>query len=145
MTEPVRHFAKLVAHSGQPVWLYRFAYVSESQRGKLMGTLHGFEIPFTLNIPAALVGDKVTATDKIMGDLASAYWAQFAKTGDPALGPMWPRYDPVVDRLIHFTNSGIIVGTDPLKLRRDLWERVEPGAVIVRTSVLCRWSLGADF
>jgi para-nitrobenzyl esterase len=144
MTEPVRHFAKLVAHSGQPVWLYRFAYVTESQRGKLMGTLHGFEIPFTLNIPAALVGDKVTATDKIMGDLASAYWAQFAKTGDPTLGPMCPRYDPAVDRLIHFTNSGIIVGTDPLKLRLDLWERVEPGAVIVRTSVLCRWSLGAD-
>ena len=51
-----------------------------------LGTLHGFEIPFTLNSPAALVGDRVTATDKIMGDLASAYWAQFAKTGDPNVG-----------------------------------------------------------
>jgi hypothetical protein len=25
---------------------------------------------------------------------------------------------------IHFTISGIIVGTDPLKIRLDLWERV---------------------
>jgi para-nitrobenzyl esterase len=83
LVEPTRHFANDIARSGQPVWLYRFAYVSESQRGKLMGTLHGFEIPFTLNIPSALVGDKVTPTDKVMGDLASAYWAQFGKTGDP--------------------------------------------------------------
>jgi hypothetical protein len=27
--------------------------------------VHGFEIPFTLDIPAAIVGDKVTPTDKI--------------------------------------------------------------------------------
>jgi hypothetical protein len=34
------------------------------------------------------------------------------------------RYDPAVDRLIHFTNSGVIIGTDPLKARLDLWQRV---------------------
>jgi para-nitrobenzyl esterase len=62
----------------------------------------------------------------MMGDLASAYWAQFGKTGDPngQARPAWPRYDPSVDRLPHSTNSGIIVGTDPLKPRLDLWERV---------------------
>jgi para-nitrobenzyl esterase len=96
------------------------------KRGKLMGTLYGFEIPFTLNIPSALVGDKLTPTDKEMGDLASAYWVHFAKTGNPNGGgrPEWPLYDPSVDRLIHFTNSGVIIGTDPLKPRLDLWEHV---------------------
>jgi para-nitrobenzyl esterase len=61
----------------------------------------------------------------MMGDLASAYWAQFGMTGDPngQGSPAWPRYDPSVDRLLHFTNSGIIVGTDPLKPRLDLWEQ----------------------
>jgi para-nitrobenzyl esterase len=115
-----------MARSGQPVWLYRFSYVSESQRGKLMGTLYAFEIPFTFNIPAALVSDKVTPTDKIMDDLASAYGVQFGKTGDPNGGgrPVWPRYDPADDRLFHFTNSGIIVGSDPLKPRLDLWQQV---------------------
>lgn len=83
LVEPTRHFANDMSRSGQPVWLYRFAYVSESQRGKLMGTLHAFEIPFTLNFPSALVGDKVTSTDKEMGDMASAYWVQFGKIGNP--------------------------------------------------------------
>jgi len=88
-----------------------------------MGTLHGFEIPFTTDIPWALVGDKVTPTDKRMGDLASAYWISFGVTGDPngAGRPVWPRYDPSIDRLLHFTNYGIIIGTDPLKARLDLW------------------------
>jgi len=33
-------------------------------------------------------------------------------------------YDPAIDRLIHFTNSGVIVGTDPLKPRLDLWQQM---------------------
>jgi para-nitrobenzyl esterase len=67
MTEPARHLADLVARAGQPVWLYRFSYVSESQRAELKGTLHGFEIPYVFDMPAALVGDKVTGADKAMG------------------------------------------------------------------------------
>jgi len=124
MVEPARHFANEMARVGNPVWLYRFAYVSEAQRGQLMGTMHGFEIPFTLDIPAALVRDKVTPTDKIMGDVASGYWAQFGRTGDPngEGRPAWPRYDPSLDRILHFTNSGVILGTDSLKPRLDLWQ-----------------------
>jgi para-nitrobenzyl esterase len=95
LVEPTRHLAKEAARTGQPVGLYRFAYVSESQRGQLMGIMHGFEISFTLDIPAALVGDKVTPTDKLMGDLASGYWAQFGKAGDPngEGRPAWPRME----------------------------------------------------
>jgi para-nitrobenzyl esterase len=77
LVEPARHLADMVARSGQPAWIYRFAYVSQAQRATNMGTLHGFEIPFTTNIPSALVGDKVTATDKAMADIASGYWVQF--------------------------------------------------------------------
>jgi len=122
MIEPVRHFANEMARAGNSVWVYRFAYVSEAQRGQLMGTIHGFEIPFTLDLPAAIVKDKVTANDEQMAAITSAYWAQFGKTGDPNGGgnPEWPRYDPAVNRIVHFTNSGVIVGTDPLKQRLDL-------------------------
>jgi len=54
MTEPARHLADLVAKAGQPVWLYRFSYVAEALRGNpaWKGTLHGFEIPYTFNLPA---------------------------------------------------------------------------------------------
>jgi para-nitrobenzyl esterase len=85
--------------------------VAESQRDEWQGTLHGFEIPYTFDIPDALVGDKVTAADKAEGALVSAYWVAFAKTGDPnGTGrPDWPRHDPSVDRLINFTNDGIVV------------------------------------
>ena len=127
MTEPMRHFANEMARAGQPVWLYRFAYVSEAQRGTNMGTLHGFEIPFTIDVPAGLVGPaKVTPTDKVMADIASGYWVQFGLSGDPNGGgrPVWPRYDPVLDRIIHFTNSGVIIGTDALKPRLDFWQKV---------------------
>jgi para-nitrobenzyl esterase len=51
---------------------------------------------------------------------------QFGLTGDPNGGgrPIWPRHDPAIDRILHFTNSGIVVGTDPLKGRLDLWQKV---------------------
>jgi len=126
LVEPARHLADEMARAGQPTWLYRFAYVPEAQRGTNMGTLHGFEIPFTIDIPDAMVGAKVTPTDKIMADTASAYWVQFAKTGDPNREglPAWPKHDPANDRLLHFTNSGVVVGTDPLKRKLDLRQRI---------------------
>ena len=127
MVEPARHLANEMARTGQTVWFYRFAYVSEAQRGQNMGALHALEIPFVMNAPAALVGQsKVTGTDRAMADLVSAYWVSFGLTTDPNGGgrPAWPTHDRMVDRLLHFTNSGVIVGNDPLKARLDLWERV---------------------
>jgi carboxylesterase type B len=61
-----------------------------------------------------------------MAETASAYWVSFAKTGDPNGGnrPQWPRHDPAVDKLIDFTNNGVVVGPDPLKARLDLWRKV---------------------
>jgi len=127
MVEPARHLANEMARTGQTVWFYRFAYVSEAQRGQNIGALHAHEIPFVMNIPAALVGpNKVTGTDRAMADLVSAYWVSFGLTTDPNGGgrPIWPTHDRMVDRLLHFTNSGVIVGSDPLKARLDLWDRV---------------------
>ncbi len=129
MTEPVRFLADQVARAGRPVWLYRFSYVPESQRGTMKGAMHAMEIPYTFNIPAALVGDKVTAADKATGAVVSAYWVSFAKTGDPNGGERtaWPRYDPGNDRVMNFTNAGVVVGPDPLKARLDLWQKVWGG------------------
>ena len=125
-TEPARHLADEVARAGHPAYLYRFSYVAESERGKMKGVLHGFEIPYVFNIPDELVGDKVTGDDKKMSELASAYWVSFARTGDPNGGnrPQWPRHDPAVDKVIDFTNNGVVVGPDPLKSRLDLWRKV---------------------
>ena len=125
-TEPARHLADEVVRAGHPVYFYRFSYVAESARGKMKGALHSSEIPYVFNIPAEVVGDKVTGDDKKMGELASAYWVSFAKTGDPNGDnrPQWPRHDPAVDQVIDFTNTGAVVGPDPLKKRLDLWQKV---------------------
>ena len=128
MTEPARYLSDLVAKDGQRVWLYRYSYVAEALRDNpaWKGTLHGFEIPYTFNLPAALVKDKVSSTDKAMADTASAYWVAFAKTGDPngAGRPRWPRHEPGVDTIINFTDTGVTVGPDPIKARLDLWQKV---------------------
>jgi para-nitrobenzyl esterase len=125
-TEPARHLADEVFRAGHPVYIFRFSYVAESTRGTMKGALHGSEIPYVFNIPAEIVGDKATGDDKKMGELASAYWVSFAKTGDPNGGnrPQWPRYDPAVDQVIDFTNNGVVVGPDPLKAKLDLWRKV---------------------
>jgi para-nitrobenzyl esterase len=115
-----------MARLGLPTWWYRFSYVAESLRDKWKGAPHGFEIPYAFDIPAAHVGDKVTDADKAMGALASAYWVAFARTGDPNGDgrPQWPRHDPASDKVINFTNSGVVVGPDPIKARLDVWKKV---------------------
>ena len=127
MVEPARHLADEMARAGQPVRHYRFSYVAESARDEQLGALHGFEIPYTFNIPAALVGeDAVTADDRAMAALASAYWVSFAKTGDPngEGRPHWPRHNPEAGLVMNFTNDGAVIGPDPLQERLDLWQKV---------------------
>jgi len=70
--------------------------------------MHAFEIPYTFSIPAALVGDKVTDTDKAMGQMASAYWVSFGKTGDPNGGKLvkWPKFDAAARAYLDFTDAG---------------------------------------
>ncbi|MGO7895725.1 carboxylesterase family protein, partial [Rhizobium leguminosarum] len=85
---PSRHLADEMIRAGQPTWWYRFSYVAEALRNDptWKGTLHGFEIPYTLNVPDALVKDKVTPADWAMATLASAYWVDFATSREPPLG-----------------------------------------------------------
>jgi len=124
MPEPARHFADAMARAGQPAWLYRFSFVADAHRGELKGATHAYEIPYVFDIPAALVGDKVTDADRAMADVTSAYWVSFVKTGDPNGGGrlQWPRHEPAVDRLINFTKTGVLVEPDPIKPRLDLWQ-----------------------
>jgi para-nitrobenzyl esterase len=132
LVEPSRHFADEMARAGQPTWWYRFSYVAEAFRATQPGTMHGFEIPLTMNIPEGFLmlgADRIGDADRAMGMLASAYWVSFGLTGDPnGSGRVeWPRHDPAVDRVITFTNDGVTVGPDLLKARLDLWQAVFEG------------------
>ena len=60
--------------------------------------------------------------DEATAQAANAYWANFAKTGDPnGPGlPKWPASDARGDQLMDFTPSGPAGGPDPWKARLDL-------------------------
>jgi para-nitrobenzyl esterase len=126
MFEPARHLADEMVRAGQPAWVYRFSYVPEAERGEVKGALHAREIAYAFGNPAAQVGGKATAADKAMGELVSAYWVSFGKSGDPngERRPEWPQHKPGASKIIDFTNKGAIVGPDPLEARLDLWEKL---------------------
>src|SRR5262249_11570640 len=119
-TEPARHLAALHARNGNPTWLYRFSVVSPAARGKLKGAVHASERQYvfqTLNASPWPTAD----SDKTAAQAMSAYWASFAKTGDPNgdARPAWPRYSASDDRLLNFTDDGPVAEKVPDAARLD--------------------------
>jgi para-nitrobenzyl esterase len=130
MVEPAQHAADLAAAAGQPTWHYRFSYVAAAQRSKLPGTPHGMEIPFTLNVPAAVIGAaNVTDEDIAMGAAASGYWVNFAKTGDPNGDglPEWPAHRVGATQILNFTNEGVELMDDPRAANLAVWKQFQDG------------------
>jgi para-nitrobenzyl esterase len=124
MVEPARFAARTFADQGQPAYLYRFSYVAESMRKTWPGAPHATEIPYVFDTVAAKYGKDLTANDEAAAQAANAYWANFAKTGDPnGPGlPKWPAYRTSTNVLMDFTADGPKAGPDPWKARMDLTE-----------------------
>ncbi len=82
--------ADFVSKTGQPAYVYHFAYVAEAQRGKMPGVGHGGEIPYVFGIRnlardrfyAHYVKD-VTADDLAVVSMMQHFWTNFAKSGNP--------------------------------------------------------------
>jgi para-nitrobenzyl esterase len=129
MVEPARFVARTVAAQGLPAYQFRFSYVAESLRDRVPGALHATEIPYVFNTIRANLGDSVTPADAQTARAANAYWANFARTGDPngAGLPRWERYDAATDRILDFTNKGPVLVADPWRTRLDLVESTLPG------------------
>src|SRR5262249_16887318 len=75
------------------------------------GALHGAEIPYAFNNPAASWGD----VDRALADTMSSYWVNFATRGDPnGPGlPVWPGLQPTArERLILGLKIGVGSGLE---------------------------------
>ena len=122
MEEPARFTAAQFARQGLPSYEYRFSYVAESMRKQWSGAPHATEIPYVFDMVAAKYGKDLTAADEATARAANAYWANFAKTGDPnGPGlPHWPRYAPSTDGVMDFTPDGPKGEPDPFKARFDV-------------------------
>jgi para-nitrobenzyl esterase len=125
MVEPARMLARLTAAAGQPTYAYRFSYVASSLRSSTKGALHATEIPFVFATVRAKYGDATTAEDEALAAQANAYWAAFAKSGDPNAGglPKWPAFTAAGDVVMDLGVGGSKAGPDPWKARLDFIER----------------------
>ena len=125
MVEPARLLARLASAAGQPTWAYRFSYVATSIRKNVAGALHATEIPFVFGTVRAKYGDATTAEDEALAAAANAYWAAFARTGNPNGDgrPKWPAYSVKDDVILDFAITGPAAKADPWKARLDFVER----------------------
>lgn len=105
---PARFYARRMAAAGGPAWLYRFAYVAHDARGRIPGAVHGADegLVFHNEDKPSRYGDSVR--DAPMAALLNAYWAQFARSGDPNRAglPPWPRLSADGDALLRFDDDG---------------------------------------
>jgi para-nitrobenzyl esterase len=126
--EPARKIARTLSAQGAPVYEFRFSYVAESQRTQWWAAPHATEIPFVFDTVDARYGAALTPADAAAAKAAHAYWIAFAKTGVPsATGlPVWLGYQAAGDQLLDFSNTGPVVGPDPLRARLDLVESTLP-------------------
>ena len=101
-----RPAARLTEGGHDAVWAYRFDWdeggtMAFMDMSRLLGAAHAMEIPFVFNhfdffgrLDPALFNDNNAAGRQAVADSMGAYWAEFARTGEPgaAGGPDWPRW-----------------------------------------------------
>jgi para-nitrobenzyl esterase len=107
--EPNRNALRLHAKtSGEPVYFYYFSFVPVVQRATSPGAAHGSELNYVFNSLRPNAGPE----DHTIAESMNAYWAAFAKYGDPAAagGPKWPAWTPAKEDYMEFSGSGPMVG-----------------------------------
>jgi para-nitrobenzyl esterase len=122
--EPDRAIARLHARNGSPTWTYYFSDVPDGLKGiRLYGAAHTEELPFVFISPTRLFGPG----DLKLAKAINAYWARFARTGDPdsAGGVLWTKWN-AGEGQIEFTPQGPVARTHLLKEQRDLAGSLTP-------------------
>jgi len=124
--EPARFIANAFAARGAPAYVYRFSYVPSAMRQwSRNGAPHGAEVPFVFDALGAGSRGSPAEQDLAAARMVNAYWANFAKRGDPnGPGlPRWPRHHPKVDLILEIRPDGTAVaGPDPARARLDVTE-----------------------
>jgi para-nitrobenzyl esterase len=106
-----RYMANQMRQLGSPVYSFFMSYVAEDRRDRQPGVAHADDIAFVMNTLDA-EGDLevITESDRATSDLMSAYWVQFAKSGNPNKEglPEWPAYQADTARVLEIGDEVII-------------------------------------
>jgi len=125
--EPARFTARAIAAKNVPAYVYLFSYVSPSaQQWMRYGAAHASEIPYVFDNLISRNGAPIDSRDQSVAKMMNAYWANFAKTGNPNGDGLskWPLYKAKSDELLEIQSDGLAVGKpDPKKTRMNLIEK----------------------
>ncbi|MBX9790844.1 MAG: carboxylesterase family protein [Pirellulales bacterium] len=92
-TLPARMWVRWTSQAGSPAYLYRFTHVPPQAQSAGLGAFHAAEIAYAFDNVQRL--DRTVAdADRQLAAAMSAYWVNFARSGDPnATGlPEWKPY-----------------------------------------------------
>ena len=118
-----RHLARAMENVSNKAYLYQFTRVLPGAGGKRLGAYHGAEIPYVFGVFEPWMPWE--HVDKQLYEQMSAYWVQFATTGDPNGGgrPQWPPYESETDN--HLELGDEIRADSSLRHRAcDLYDNV---------------------
>ncbi len=125
--QAVRAVVRDAVSLGQPAYLYHFRYPPKGTYARAgLGSFHGLDQAFMGGgyFRPSRWGAPDDA-DLRLAAVMTAYWVQFAKTGDPNRTglPRWPRYDPARDEALALETRMEVIPA-PRAARFDLWERI---------------------
>jgi para-nitrobenzyl esterase len=127
--EPARMTARAFLAKGAPTYLFQFGYVpTTAQQRSPYGAGHGSDVSFVFNTLNARWGPPAEPTpqEKELARTMNAYWANFAKTGDPnGQGlPNWPLYNNQNQDMLDVGLDGKVESKpDTRKARFDVLEK----------------------
>jgi para-nitrobenzyl esterase len=113
-----------LAHSKQPVYVYMFAHIEPGPDSARYAAFHSSELPYVFRTLDKSPERHFTAADRTLATVVSAYWVNFAKTGDPNGKGLssWPRFaasDPRIMRLDVNSTAQPLLPAPKLQAMRD--------------------------
>jgi para-nitrobenzyl esterase len=106
-----RYVAENMSRIEQPVYRYHFSYLAEDRRGRQPGVAHADDIAFVMQtLDAERDLETITDQDREVSQLISAYWIQFARTGNPNRDglPEWPDFRRETPRTLEIGDEVIV-------------------------------------